>query len=58
MLPRIAAIEPSGRLYGSEFCLLDIVTGTSGDRFDWRVLLPSGQGFDELCSRRRFSANT
>lgn len=47
MTHRIAVIEPSGRLYGSEFCLLDIVDGLS-DAFDWRVFLPKGQGFDEI----------
>jgi glycosyltransferase involved in cell wall biosynthesis len=47
----IAVIEPSGRLYGSEFCLLDIVEGLPKQQFDWRVFLPAGQGFDELLQR-------
>ena len=51
MTVSIAVIEPSGRLYGSEFCLLDIVTGLSDDRFNWRVFLPQGQGFDNLLAQ-------
>ena len=45
---RIAAIEPAGRLYGSEFCLLDIVSGLPKSEFDWRIFLPAGLGFDKL----------
>ncbi|QDS88886.1 2-deoxystreptamine glucosyltransferase [Rosistilla ulvae] len=48
----IAAIEPSGRLYGSEYCLLDILDGTDPNRFRWTVLLPRGNGFDELLRQR------
>ena len=45
---RIAVIEPAGRLYGSEFCLLDIMSGLPRTEFDWRVFLPAGLGFDKL----------
>lgn len=45
---RVAVIEPSGRLYGSEYCLLDIVSGTPREWFEWRVFLPEGRGLDRL----------
>jgi len=49
---RIAAIEPAGKLYGSECCLLDIIDGVSSQKFSWTVFLPSGGGFDELLQQR------
>ena len=52
---QIAAIEPAGRLYGSEFCLLDIVAGLPSSEFDWRVFLPAGNGFDRLLVERQVS---
>jgi glycosyltransferase involved in cell wall biosynthesis len=45
---KIAVIEPSGRLYGSEYCLLDIIDGLPKDRFSWRIVLPKGRGLDRL----------
>lgn len=48
----IVAIEPSGRLYGSEYCLLDILDGTASELFRWTVLLPEGNGFDALLRQR------
>ena len=44
---RVTALEPSGNLYGSEYCLLDIVEGTRSD-FEWEIVLPAGGGFDAL----------
>lgn len=44
----IFVIEPSGRLYGSEYCLLDVIRGLSGSDFRWKVMLPLGHGFDTL----------
>ncbi|MBL8809323.1 MAG: glycosyltransferase family 4 protein [Planctomycetaceae bacterium] len=49
---RIAAVEPSGRLYGSEYCLLDIVDGLKAPRWDWTVVLPRGYGFDQVLIER------
>ncbi len=46
-MTRVTALEPSGNLYGSEYCLLDIIEGTR-QRFDWDVILPGGGGFDTL----------
>jgi glycosyltransferase involved in cell wall biosynthesis len=43
----VTALEPSGNLYGSEYCLLDIIEGTRST-FDWEVILPEGGGFDAL----------
>jgi glycosyltransferase involved in cell wall biosynthesis len=48
----IAVIEPAGRLYGSECCLLDIIDGVCSQKFSWTVFLPSGGGFDELLQQR------
>jgi glycosyltransferase involved in cell wall biosynthesis len=45
---QVAAIEPSGRLYGSEYCLLDIIDGLPRRRFSWRIFLPRNAGFDQL----------
>jgi hypothetical protein len=42
---RIAVIEPSGNLYGSELCLLDILAGMTPERFAVRVFLPIGGAF-------------
>jgi len=44
----ITAIEPSGRLYGSEYCLLDILTGLDKHVFSWTVLTPGDRGFSSL----------
>jgi glycosyltransferase involved in cell wall biosynthesis len=44
----IAAIEPSGRLYGSEYCLFDILQGLPKHRFSWTVVTPGGSGFSSL----------
>lgn len=48
---KVTAIEPSGNLYGSEYCLLDIIEGTSS-HIRWDVVLPSGGGFDDLLTRK------
>ena len=45
---KVAVIEPSGRLYGSEYCLLDIIDGLPHSSYDWQVFLPQGAGFDRL----------
>lgn len=45
---RIAVIEPSGALYGSEYCLLDILRGLNRSGIDWHVITTSGRGFDRL----------
>jgi glycosyltransferase involved in cell wall biosynthesis len=45
---KISVIEPSGRLYGSEYCLLDVIRGLKGADYEWQVILPLGHGFDEL----------
>jgi len=45
---KIAVIEPSGRLYGSEYCLLDIVDGLPQRDYSWCVFLPQGAGLDKL----------
>lgn len=42
---RIAVIEPSGNLYGSELALLDILTGLDPAAFAPRVYLPVGAAF-------------
>lgn len=47
----VTAIEPSGRLYGSEFCLLDVMQGTSDHGVTWDVAMPAGQGFDGVLDR-------
>ena len=43
----IAVVEPAGLLYGSEFCLLDVLTGLDRERFTSEVLLPKGAPFRE-----------
>ena len=45
---RVVAIEPSGRLYGSEYCLFDVIQGTRGRCFDWSVISTDGLGFSGL----------
>jgi glycosyltransferase involved in cell wall biosynthesis len=50
---KISVIEPSGRLYGSEYCLLDVIRGLNGDDCMWQVLLPLGHGFDEVLRMER-----
>lgn len=47
MSKRIAIIEPSGNLYGSEFCLLDILQGLAPGAFDPLVYLPRNAPFRE-----------
>lgn len=47
---RIVAIEPSGNLYGSEYCLLDILQHTDRNRFAWSVITTAGP-FCELLRR-------
>lgn len=42
---RMAVIEPSGNLYGSELALLDILTGLDPAAFAPRVYLPTGAAF-------------
>lgn len=54
---KVTAIEPSGNLYGSEQCLLDIIDGTS-DAFDWDVVTPPGGGFDEVLNTRGVTTST
>jgi glycosyltransferase involved in cell wall biosynthesis len=54
---RIVVIEPSGRLYGSEYCLLDILDGLNSEPFQWSVILPKGQGFDQLLLDRRIECH-
>jgi Glycosyltransferase len=54
---RITAIEPSGNLYGSEYCLLDVMQGTSSRGFEWDVVLPRGGGFDALLEKRGIRAS-
>lgn len=53
MLPKaikIAAIEPSGRLYGSEYCLLDLLRGVNSASFRWSTYTTQG-AFAELLTR-------
>jgi len=52
---RVTALEPSGNLYGSEYCLLDIIEGTRS-RFEWEVILPGGGGFDDLLESKGIPA--
>ncbi len=42
---RISVVEPSGQLYGSELCLLDIMQGFDVAAYDTEVLLPRGAPF-------------
>ncbi len=44
----ITAVEPSGNLYGSEHCLLDILRNTSRDKFQWSVITTRGPFFELL----------
>ncbi len=55
---KITAIEPSGNLYGSEMCLLDVIEGTATLGFDWDVVLPGGGGFAELLLDRGIDCTT
>jgi glycosyltransferase involved in cell wall biosynthesis len=48
---RMAIIEPSGNLYGSELALLDILFGLDAGKFAPRVFLPIGAAFSELLAR-------
>ena len=54
----VIAIEPSGNLYGSEYCLLDIIRGTTPLGVDWRVILPGGGGFDRVLAEHDVSSGT
>jgi glycosyltransferase involved in cell wall biosynthesis len=54
---RIAVIEPSGLLYGSEYCLLDILEGLPGSDFDWTIILPKGGGFDAILQERGYQCH-
>lgn len=54
---KVAVIEPAGRLYGSEFCLLDIIDGLPRNRYSWHVILPAGQGFDRLLIDREVACD-
>ena len=49
----VAVLEPAGRLYGSEYSLLDLIDGLPRDDFRWRVYLPPNNGFDRLLEDRR-----
>jgi glycosyltransferase involved in cell wall biosynthesis len=49
---KIVAIEPSGNLYGSEYCLLDVINGTRARGLRWDVLLPHGE-FEKLLLANR-----
>jgi glycosyltransferase involved in cell wall biosynthesis len=51
----VTALEPSGNLYGSEYCLLDIIEGTRST-FDWEVILPAGGGFDSVLDAKGIRA--
>lgn len=42
---RICLIEPSGNLYGSEYCLLDILKGLSREQYNTIVFLPKSGPF-------------
>jgi len=53
---KVTALEPSGNLYGSEYCLLDIIEGTSPE-IDWDVVVPAGGGFDELLADKKIPAS-
>jgi glycosyltransferase involved in cell wall biosynthesis len=44
----VTAVEPSGRLYGSEYCLLDIIHGIDRRCLSWTVITPHGRGFSNL----------
>lgn len=46
----IVAIEPSGNLYGSEYCLLDVLKNASTNAFRWSVITTRGS-FSELLRR-------
>ena len=51
---KITVIEPSGQLYGSEYCLLDILDGLPRESFSWNIVLPGGGGFDQVLIKRGF----
>jgi|GEM_PF-462215 len=48
----VTAVEPSGRLYGSEYCLLDIIRGTDGNSLSWNVITPREGGFCRLLTEQ------
>ena len=49
---KITVIEPSGLLYGSEYCLLDILDGLPRESFSFDIVMPRGGGFDQLLISR------
>lgn len=51
---KVTVIEPSGLLYGSEFCLLDILDELPRESFSWDIVMPRGGGFDQLLINRDF----
>lgn len=54
---KITVIEPSGLLYGSEYCLLDILDGLPRESFSWNIVLPGGGGFDQVLIQRGFETH-
>ncbi len=58
LLLRIVAIEPSGRLYGSEYCLLDIMRGLSTADRQFSVICPHNLGFASLLQEQGFTVRT
>ena len=38
---RVSVVEPSGKLYGSEFALMEIIQGLNPSRYSFEVILPS-----------------
>jgi glycosyltransferase involved in cell wall biosynthesis len=55
---KIVALEPSGNLYGSEYCLLDVIEGTRPTGFDWHVMTVAGGGFDKVLASHSISFST
>jgi glycosyltransferase involved in cell wall biosynthesis len=50
---KVAVIEPSGNLYGSEFVLLDILKNLDTIRFDVKVFLPKSSLFSTVLSANK-----
>jgi glycosyltransferase involved in cell wall biosynthesis len=50
---KIAAIEPSGRLYGSEYCLLDILQLNNDRGYSWTIITTQGSFSDLLCREKK-----
>lgn len=55
---KIVALEPSGNLYGSEYCLLDVIEGTRPSGFEWHVMTVAGGGFDKVLASHSISFST